>query len=132
MYVCGRTHAPHGGGGHYSELHYSELQCVHKAPRTTPPYLPNATHDATLRCATLRYAARRRLLFVARSCSSALVAAAAAPVELVGPLRRALLALPRRRLALRAHMRAKRMGKAMRRGRASRSAWNGYLPRLCH
>ena len=51
-------------------------------------YLPNATHDATLRCATLRYAAaRRRLLVVARCCCSALAPAAAAPVELAGKLR---------------------------------------------
>ena len=56
------------------------------------------TLHATLRYATLRYAAaRRRLLVVARCCCSALAPAAAAPVELAGklrPLPRLALPLP--------------------------------------
>ena len=81
----GRTHAAApaavGGGGGSA--------CPRLPARPRPRlYLPNATHDATLRCATLRYAAaRRRLLVVARCCCSALAPAAAAPVELAGKLR---------------------------------------------
>ena len=69
-----------GGGG---------SACPRLPARPRPRlYLPNATHDATLRCATLRYAAaRRRLLVFARCCCSALAPAAAAPVELAGKLR---------------------------------------------
>ena len=68
-----------GGGG---------SACPRLPARPRPRlYLPNATHDATLRCATLRFAAaRRRLLVFARCCCSALAPAAAAPVELAGKL----------------------------------------------